>query len=58
MRKDLGAMGILSGSEALLTLNTDDSLNKLYTLLADDLYRGWGTELALYFVETFQSSNS
>ncbi len=53
MRKELGAMGILSGSEALLALNTEDSLNKLYTLLADDLYRGWGTELALYFVETF-----
>ncbi len=53
MRKELGAMGILSGSQALLVLNTDDSLNKLYTLLAEDLYRGIGTELGLYLVETF-----
>ena len=53
MRKDLGAMGILSGSEALLTLNTEDSLNKLYTLLAEDLYRGWGTELVMFVTETF-----
>ncbi|MBR4508321.1 MAG: hypothetical protein IKP23_02460, partial [Elusimicrobiaceae bacterium] len=53
MRKDLGAMGILSGSEALLALNTEDSLNKLYTLLAEDLYRGWGTELVMFVTETF-----
>ncbi len=53
MRKELGAVGILSGSEALLTLNTDDSLNKLYTLLAEDLYRGWGTEILMYVVDTF-----
>lgn len=53
MRKDLGAIGIIGGSEALLTLNTDDSLNKLYTLLAEDLYRGVLTEAGLYLVETF-----
>lgn len=53
MRDDYGAIAITMGSEALIALKTDDSLNKLYTLLSSDLYRSFGTEVTMYFFDSF-----
>lgn len=53
MRNNYGTIGIVSGAEALIALKTDDSLNKLYTLLSEDLYRSLGTEVALYVLDSF-----
>ncbi|MBQ4493826.1 MAG: hypothetical protein II972_04435, partial [Elusimicrobiaceae bacterium] len=52
MREDYGAIGITSGAEALIALGTEDSINKVYTLLTEDLYRGLGTRVALYALDS------
>ena len=53
MRDDYGVIGISNGAQALIALKTEDSLNKLYTLLTEDLYRGLGTRVLMFALDTF-----
>ena len=52
MRYDYGIMGISTAAQALLALKTDDSLKRLETLLTEDLYRGLGTRVSLYILDS------
>ena len=52
MRDDYGVIGISNGAQALIALKTEDSLNKLYTLLTEDLYRGLGTRVFMFALDS------
>lgn len=52
MRDDYGVIGVSNGAQALIALKTEDSLNKLYTLLTEDLYRGLGTRVLMFALDS------